>query len=283
MSLEDDFCDIIKKSRHGQSLSLSSVARLSNMSQSALETLEKAGRLPSREEVRALSQTLGLRENPLCQIAIEGWKPQPTPTWVTQEGLVTTILGDIGGYEVKGYLLTDPLTNDSIMIDTGYNAKHMLATLETRSLNLRGICLTHGHHDHASGLGDILSQWKVPVYIGIEDVELLDWSPPKQFLTFLENGHHISFGNLTLECLATPGHTPGGYCYRLNNNEQSLCFVGDTLFAGSVGRSNPFSLYPTHLTSVRQIVLSLAEDTVLLPGHGPATTVQEERHSNPFA
>ncbi|MCA9472799.1 MAG: MBL fold metallo-hydrolase [Nitrospirales bacterium] len=283
MTLEDDFCDIIKKSRHGQHLSPSFVASQCHISRSDLDHLEKATRLPTQEEVALLSQTLNLRSEPLQRIAQKGWLPNDMPDWVMQGGLLTTILGNIGGYEVKGYILTDPITNDSIMIDTGYNATQMLETLAMRALNLRGICLTHGHADHAGGLDALLSKWKVPVYIGKEDLALLDWRPPKHVLQFLDDKHTISFGSLTLECLSTPGHTPGGYCYRLWKNGHSLCFVGDTLFAGSVGRSNPFSLYQTHLHSVRQIVLTLSGETVLLPGHGPPTTVQEERDSNPFA
>ena len=283
MGLEDDFCDIIKKSRHGQSLSLATIAEQSHLSQNDLEQLEKGSRLPNSNEVEALACSLNLRSLPLAQIAIDGWTPNEIPPWVTQDGLVTTIFGDIGGYEVKGYLLTDPQTKQTVMIDTGYNAKQMIESIQTQQLTLNAVCLTHGHTDHAGGLKKILAAWSVPVYIGEEDVDLLDWAPPQTLLSFPKNGETVSIGSLNLECLATPGHTPGGHCFRLNTKKHELCFVGDTLFSGSVGRSNPFSLYPTHLASVRDIVLTLEDDTVLLPGHGPATTVQEERTHNPFA
>jgi len=283
MSLEDDFCDIIKKSRHGQSLSLTTVAQESHLSQHDLETLEKGARLPNSDEVNALSQVLHLRPQPLTSIVIDGWTPKTAPSWITQDGLITTVLGDISGYEVKGYLLSDLITRESLMIDTGYNAKQMLETLQVHQLNLKGVCLTHGHTDHAGGLDEILERWPVPVYLGKEDVDLLPWEPPQALLKPLQDRQKISIGSRTLECLATPGHTPGGFCFRLHNNGQSLCFVGDTLFAGSIGRSNPFSLYPNHLTSIRDIILTLENDTVLLPGHGPPTTVQEEQRHNPFA
>ena len=283
MGLEDDFCDIIKKSRHGQRLSLATVAQQSHLSQSDLEGLEKGSRLPNKDEVASLAHTLNLRNVPLAHIAIDGWTPNEVSSWVTQDGLVMTILGDIGGYEVKGYLLTDPQTKESVMVDTGYNANQMLETIQAKQLTLKAICLTHGHTDHAGGLEDILAQWPVPVYLGEEDLDLLDWTPPERFLNFPKNEESITVGSLNLECLATPGHTPGGYCFSLKTKNHALCFVGDTLFSGSVGRSNPFSLYPIHLASVRDIVLTLREDTVLLPGHGPATTVEEERSYNPFA
>ena len=78
--------------------------------------------------------------------------------------------------------------------------------------------------------------------------------------------------------MTTPGHTPGGVCYKTEGS----CFVGDTLFAGSIGRANPPTLYPTHLKSVRTRVLTLPETLILFPGHGPSTTVREEKAHNPF-
>ena len=283
MGLEDDFCDIIKKARLGQSHSLGAVAELANVSEQDLQTLEKGHRPPTQPEVDALSHALRLRNQPLTDIAINGWVPQSSPVWLEQESLVITILGDIGGYAVKGYLLSDEKTKDAVMIDTGYNAKEMLSAIKNRGLKLNGICLTHGHADHAGGLDQILTEWPVPVYLGDGDFDLLPWKPAKDQITTPKNQQAITVGNLRLECLETPGHTPGGFCYWMRQSDRELCFVGDTLFAGSVGRSNPFSLYPTHITSVQEVVLQLPEDTVLLPGHGPATTVKEERIHNPFA
>lgn len=282
MGLEDDFCDIIKKARLGQSQSVSSVAQRSQLTERDLQSLERGIRSPDQFEVQALSSTLGLRSQPLIEIAINGWEPETSPEWINQESVVITIVGDIGGYAVKGYLLFDSRTHEAAMIDTGYNANEMLSTIKQRDLSLRAVCLTHGHADHAGGLDQILREWPVPVYLGEGDYDLLPWKPSRDRVTIPKDKQSISIGNLNLEYLATPGHTPGGYCYRMRQKQQELCFVGDTLFAGSVGRSNPFSLYPTHLRSVREVVLQLPEEAVLLPGHGPATTVREELTHNPF-
>ncbi len=210
------------------------------------------------------------------------WGPQAKPCWTTEDDLVDTIRGDISGYEVKGYLLTDPDTKQTLMIDTGYNAQQMLAIIKERELTLIGVGLTHGHADHAGGLDKILAEWPVPVYLGNGDFDLLPWKPDLASLKIPTNHQMMAVGELTVECLATPGHTPGGFCYLTTRKGRSLCFVGDTLFAGSVGRSNPFSLYPQHLQSVRQTLLHLSKDTVLFPGHGPSTTVAEEQTHNPF-
>ena len=282
MGLEDDFCDIIKKARLGQSHSVPEVAQQSQISEQDLHTLEKGSRLPSKTEVLALCSTLKLRSQPLIDLTLNGWEPKTPPEWIRDQSIVITILGDIGGYEVKGYLLFDKQSLETVMIDTGYNAKEMLFTIKQRDLKLTAVCLTHGHADHAGGLDQILREWPVPVYLGDGDFDLLPWKPSGDQLSTPKDKETVKVGNLTLECLATPGHTPGGFCYRMRRGQEDLCFVGDTLFAGSVGRSNPFSLYGSHLQSVREVVLELPEKSILLPGHGPPTTVREERHHNPF-
>ncbi|NKB81328.1 MAG: MBL fold metallo-hydrolase [Nitrospirales bacterium] len=280
MPLEDDFCDIVKKARLGQGQLVTDIARQANLSAKAIESLEQGDRLPSAEEVEAVGQALALKPQALTDIVLEGWRPATLPSWVDKS--IVTILGDIGGYEVKGYIVHDRATKQAVLIDTGYNPEHMLAELNARALTLVGICLTHGHTDHAGGLDRILAEWPVPVYLGNGDSPLLPWKPAPDVLVTPCDAQSILVGHLTVECLTTPGHTPGGICYRVYGYGQDLCFVGDTLFAGSIGRSNPFSLYSMHIKSVRQIVLQLPEDTILLPGHGPATTVREELRYNPF-
>ena len=135
------------------------------------------------------------------------------------------------------------------------------------------------------GLSTFLKlRWQVPVYLGADDVSLLIGSLSEASVLMPRmTDSAISVGRLRVHCLATPGHTPGGICYRVDAESQRVCFVGDTLFAGSIGRSNPSTLYQTHLGSVRTQVLGLSPEYRLLPGHGPATTVREELDHNPFA
>ncbi|MER3422774.1 MAG: hypothetical protein C4293_05635 [Nitrospiraceae bacterium] len=244
-------------------------------------SLERGSRTPTRAEVEGIARALGLRADALSRIAIDGWTPSPTLSDVRG---VETIYGDIGGYAVKGYVLYD--VDEAILIDTGYNPEAMLALLDKHGVRLTGICLTHGHTDHAGGLDRILKQRRVPVYLGADDLTLLSWTPPQNLLVLIdshEDGRTIPVGRRKVRFMITPGHTPGGLCYRVEDGTQDLCFVGDTLFAGSIGRANPPSLYPAHLDSVRRRVLTLPEQTVLFPGHGPATTVREEVEHNPFA
>ena len=276
MPLEDDLCDILKKSRIGQGISVVDLARMTGLPGGDITALEQGGRPRDRTEVQALAKALGLRPGPLEHIAIERWEPvaRHLPAWVE------TVYGMISGYGVQGYVIRDG--GEALLIDTAYNAPAMIEFLSTHCLSLVGICLTHGHADHADGIEQILQSHPAPVYLGSEDVELLSWRPPQAQLVTPVHGQAIAVGRLTLHCLLTPGHTPGGICYRLDDRDVPACFVGDTLFAGSIGRSNPSTLYQTHLSSVRTTVLGLPSEYRLLPGHGPATTVEEELAHNPF-
>ena len=274
--LEDEFCDIIKKARNGQGLSPDQVVAAAGLDAPALRELEAGRRAPAREEVLALAAALKLDGPKLAAIACDHWHPaHPSP--LTAQNVIA-VRGDIGGYEVKGYLFYDPATREAVMIDSGYNPEAMLRAIERERLRLTAICLTHGHADHAGGIDAILARYQVPVYIGERDWDLLGWQPPAALRKFVHEGDALRVGGADLRFVTTPGHTPGGVCYQAND----YCFVGDTLFAGSIGRANPSTLYPTHLESVRKRVLTLPDQLFLFPGHGPATTVREEKDHNPF-
>jgi len=277
MSLEDDFCDIIKKARIGHDWSVEDVARITGLPGADITALERGDQPRDQAEVRALATALGLRLVPLEQIVLEKWAPQPIPSILGIE----TIQGEINGYAVNGYIVHD--SGEALLVDTACNAPAMIAWLESHRVRLTGICLTHGHADHAEGIQQLLARWQVPVYLGAADVSLLRWKPSEDRLTAPHDGRAVSVGRLSVHCLATPGHTPGGICYRMDTESRPVCFVGDTLFAGSIGKSIPHNFFSTHLDSVRQRVLKLPHDCVLLPGHGPATTVREELDHNPFA
>jgi len=260
----------------GQGLSVGDLAQKAGIAAGDITALERNGRLPTKAEVQALAAALQLRAGPLMQV-VDGWLPASVPD--TIEGL-DTVHGSVGGYAVKGYVLHD--SGEALFIDTAYNAEAMLEVLDQKQLTLVGVCLTHGHADHADGLDVILQHHRAPVYLGKADLSLLGWRPPRELLANTDDGLMVAVGRLKVRCLATPGHTPGGICYRVEQGHHEICFVGDTLFAGSIGRANPFSLYPVHLDSVRHRVVTLPKDTILFPGHGPATTVAEELEHNPF-
>jgi glyoxylase-like metal-dependent hydrolase (beta-lactamase superfamily II) len=276
MPLEDDLSDILKKARTGLKLSVGEVAKLTGLPGADITALERGDQLHDRAELRALASALGLRLGSLEEIVLNKWVPRPLPLMPGIE----TVQGEISGYAVKGYVIHD--AGEAVLVDTAYNADMMLEILEARRLRLVAVCLTHGHADHAEGIQQILSRWPVPVYLGREDLSLLHWKPTEGQLAQPSHGKTIRVGRLEIRCLATPGHTGGGICYRVQMPWGPVSFVGDTLFAGSIGRSNPAQLYHAHLESVRRHVMTLPADCLLLPGHGPGTTVQQEREHNPF-
>ena len=276
MPLEDDFSDIIKKARTGLKLSVGDVARLTGLPGADITALERGDQLHDRAELLAIAAALGLRLSSLEEIVLNKWIPRPLPLMPGIE----TVQGEISGYAVKGYVVHD--AGEAVLVDTAYNAEMMLEILEARRLRLVGICLTHGHADHAEGIEQIQNRWPVPVFLGPADLGLLHWKPSERQLARPDHGRTIRVGKLEIRCLATSGHTAGGICYRVEMPWGPVSFVGDTLFAGSIGRSNPAQLYHTHLESVQRHVMTLPPDCLLLPGHGPGTTVQEELEHNPF-
>ena len=253
MPLEDDLCDIIKKARAGKNLSVPDLARMTGLPGADITALERGDQPRDRAEVRALADTLGLRLGPLEHIVLDKWMPQPTLPLTGIE----TVHGDVNGYAVKGYVVHD--AGEALLVDTAYNAPAMIEFLESHHLRLVGICLTHGHSDHSDGIQQLLKRWAVPVYLGSGDVTLLHWRPSEDRLAGPSDGLALTVGRRTLRCMTTPGHTPGGICYVTDSQSQPVCFVGDTLFAGSIGRSCPSTLYATHLDSVRERVLKLPQ------------------------
>ena len=155
------------------------------------------------------------------------------------------------------------------------------------------ILLTHGHFDHTFGLENAFRRWNVPVMLNQADSELmissglwcrelgLEFNPFKGKTTPLEDGQTLTFGETALEVLATPGHTPGGVCFLCR--EAGVIFTGDTLFAGSIGRTDhEGGDYVQLMESIAHKIMPLDGDISVLPGHGPASTVGYERATNPF-
>ena len=279
--LEDEFCDIVKKARKGSEQTIAGAAETAQLRKDDWERLEQGARAPSKHEVQAMARVLALKAEALSAVSIEGMGA----AFISGVGLDS---GGDGAGRHRG-LRSQGVRPDRSANQTSrvyrYGVQrggHAGGARRAQHATLTGVCLTHGHMDHAGGLDRILSEWPVPVYLGEGDFPLLPWKPPQESVVVPKDAQALAVGDLTVECLATPGHTPGGICYRVQTQGRALCFVGDTLFAGSVGGSNPLSLYADHLASVRGRVLQLDSDTVLLPGHGPPTTVNEERVTNPF-
>ncbi|MBI3595086.1 MAG: MBL fold metallo-hydrolase [Nitrospirae bacterium] len=285
MNLEDEFGDIILKARAGLGLSVDQVSKATGMTKLEVTQLEAYAKNPSPQECNLFAELLHLTPSRLLKIVTREYFPSPVPSAAVKN--VLTLVGHIGTYEVKGYLVVDLGSRDAVMIDTANNPEGMLEALSHHGWNLKHIFLTHTHQDHIGGLEKILRNIKVPVYVSQEEVGQLGhvWDSGKDRV--VKEGDQIVVGEIAFNVLEVPGHTAGGRGYFTSPSEFPFSappygFFGDSIFAGSLGRAYSPVSYPQLLFSVKEKVLNLPGETVIFPGHGPATTVVEEREHNPF-
>lgn len=203
----------------------------------------------------------------------------------------------VGPLEVNCYVL---LVGDrAVVVDPGEEGERIAAQLQQRGAILEAVWLTHAHFDHVGGVSALLqhkpegSPEEVPVLLHPDDDVLLQnavtaaarWSlsidaPPTDTVP-LAHGQLLDLGGVRVRALHTPGHAPGHVAFHLLDHAAVLS--GDALFAGSVGRTDlPLSNGPQLLDSIRRELLTLPDETVVLPGHGPTTTIGAERNGNPF-
>ncbi|MBI1723166.1 MAG: MBL fold metallo-hydrolase [Gemmatimonadetes bacterium] len=197
-----------------------------------------------------------------------------------------------GAFAENCYLVADPERGDAIIIDPGEEAELFLARLRHEGWTLRAVWLTHAHLDHVAGVAAVKAATGAPVYLHPADRPLYD-SVPAQAQLFglraepppppdrdLADGQSVSVGGCGFAVLHTPGHTAGGVTFA----GHGLAFVGDALFAGSIGRTDLVGGdTDTLLASIREKLYALPNETVVYSGHGPETTIGAEKQSNPFA
>jgi hydroxyacylglutathione hydrolase len=199
----------------------------------------------------------------------------------------------VGPLRCNCAILGDEVTREAIVVDPGDNIPQILSRLKKHDLTLRQIAITHAHIDHVGGALLLKTATGAPVFLNQQDLPLLDamemqagWlgiptpkvAPPD---ASADDGVTVGLNNIAGEVIHTPGHTPGSICLLFPS--QNLLIAGDTLFAGSIGRTDlPGGDGRQILRSLRDRLLVLPDATRVLPGHGPQTTIGTERHSNPF-
>lgn len=198
---------------------------------------------------------------------------------------------EVGPIMANCYILGCEKTKEAVVIDPGDDADTILMTLAKASLTVKYLINTHGHFDHVGANKRMKEVTKADIMIHAEDEPMLSQlgraaasfglsaenSPAAD--NHLKDGDDISFGEIKLKVLHTPGHSRGGVALYTDGH----VFVGDTLFSGSIGRTDlPGGDYNTLISSIREKLFSLPDDTVVHTGHGPDTTIAKEKRSNPF-
>ena len=274
MSLEDHYGDILQKARAGHGWSLDEVASRADVAAYRIASFEAASGRPAPDELRRLAVVLELAPDRLAAIAEERWQPHP----LSPSDSVLTVVGALGGYAVNSYLLVDPRAREAAAVDTANAPDRIVATAQQAGLRITTLLLTHAHPDHIGGVDRLQSATGARLVAHPLDRSALDtiWNDRRDLIA-TEFGR-VSIGAHEVEIRWVPGHTHSGVCYRAG---QAL-FVGDCLFAGSVGRARSPADYQALLKGIRTKLLALPEETAIFPGHGPPTTVGEERRHNPF-
>lgn len=202
----------------------------------------------------------------------------------------------VGPFQCNCTVLGCPKTKEAIVIDPGDEVDRILLILAKHQLKVKAIVHTHAHIDHIGGVGRLQQVTHAPVYVHEKDMFLYNHADMQaSFLglkappilpvdRYLKEGEAISFGNLSGEVIETPGHTPGSVTFRVPvGGGPDRLFTGDTLFAGSIGRTDLWGgSLETLIRSIQGRLLNYPDEAHVFPGHGPETTIGYERRHNPF-
>lgn len=192
-----------------------------------------------------------------------------------------------GMYAANCYLLIEEETKIACVVDPGGDEKLIIKEVENSKANLKFILLTHGHIDHVGAVDAIKEKYNIPVYISKEDKLLMKnnetvfgqiWKDTEEDKE-IKDGDVLELGEFKIQCISTPGHTPGGMCFLVEN----VVFTGDTLFCGSIGRTDfPGGNYKQLISNIKTKLMTLPDDTIVLPGHESESKIKNERDYNPF-
>lgn len=191
-----------------------------------------------------------------------------------------------GIYGSNCYIVMDENTKEAVVLDPGGDVDDIARTIDTMGASVKYILLTHGHLDHTTGVAELKTITKATVCISKLDDDLITKG---EYLfgplikggadKLLKQGDIIRIKNLEITCIETPGHTPGGMCFLVQN----CVFTGDTLFAGSIGRTDfTGGDFGSIITSIKSKLLTLPGDTIVYPGHEQISTINNEKLNNPF-
>lgn len=265
LPLEDNFSDIIGKVIRGRGLDDSSVAAQAGLTADQVQQFRDGEW--NADAARKLAPILHLGADALVGVGEKSYLPAP----VEIPGLAqfNTPYEDM---TVNSYLAWDERTREAVAFDTGADCTDMLALLRDKNLSLSAILLTHTHGDHIFDLDRLKEKTGAPAFVG-------DREPTDGAQTF-SVGKEFTVGSLHITTRLTWGHSKGGITYVITGLSRPVAVVGDAVFAGSMGGGGVS--FTDALATNKSEIFTLADDTVICPGHGPMTTVGEEKRNNPF-
>jgi len=191
----------------------------------------------------------------------------------------------VGDIQENCYLVIDEDTKEAFLVDPGDEPDYLIKAINNSGADLKFILLTHGHFDHVGAVSKLKQTYKVPHFINNKESDLMNgksyvFGKIPEVDGFLEDGEIIDFGTHKIKCISTPGHSPGGMCFLLDNEH---LFSGDTLFYLSVGRSDfQGGDADTLISSIRRKLFVLGDHVTVYPGHGPKSSILTEKRGNPF-
>ncbi len=272
MQLEDHAGDVAGKARRGLQISLGKAARAAGIGEEALERFEKEGTFSPGMDFGRLAGLLGLEGGRLERLA-QGGSPLP-PDMGPWPGL-HRISGDEGGMMVHCYLVHDPVSGQAALFDTGWSVQPIRSLVEGLGAQLGHLFVTHSHHDHVAALSQVREAWP--------RIRLHGRCPGMPEDQLLKEGEAFQAGSLRIAWRETSGHAEDGTTYLVEGagpGAPLAAMVGDAIFDSSMGGAP--RRYEHARRRVRQEILSLPGDTLICPGHGPMTTVEEQLRRNPF-
>lgn len=188
----------------------------------------------------------------------------------------------LGSYQENAYIIINEETREAIIIDPGDEGKSLVSYLKGLNVKLQYILLTHGHLDHVGAVDALREEFNIPAYISEADMKYIErrkvaFGPMKRADFFLKEGDDLAFGNLPIRIFETPGHSRGSLSYLIDG----VLYVGDVLFQGSIGRSDlPGGEFSELISSIKDKLMKLPGNTRVMPGHGPETTLSQEKSFN---
>ncbi len=273
VQLEDHIGDIIRKASVMTNVTPAAAATAAGLSETELTALETSGQCAKKINFDALAKALGLDAKKLAAIA-GGWLPAKIDLSGWREIRVINTR-DTDGMSVNCYLIWDEVQRDAALFDTGLDAQPVLDIIAAEGLTLQHIFITHSHYDHVQALPKIREAFpKARVHTGSKN------APVDQHN---KNSEIIHLGGLRITHRETPGHAEDGVTYLIGNWQEDaphVAIVGDTILAGSMCNGN--GQWELAKQKIREQILTLPAETLLCAGHGPLTTVAEEKAHNPF-